>query len=638
MRRAALACLLAGCAEVTVLDGGFDAGPPDAGADAGLVAECTSAFAPSGCRAVPSGAAALPSRRAWRNLHADLTGTDEVDRVIGPVLAEAWDAEPATFNVTGPVFDSEGHLYFAPLSPAEAVVLISLDAASGARRFAIPSTTGAIQGAGTPAIFVDPATGAEEVFLGLYDRVLALTTDGAPRWDVPTGLADVAGEPPVPVYGLQLHPATDALIGLTGDGRVYAHDRASGAARLREPFTLPGDPSPATATREIPESILLAVLTQLAPLISPRPGAEPGSLIDTLLGNAVEVANFFSIDPHDGTIWIAATAPDAEDGAVDGVSSLGALYALELAVDGDLLRLEERCHASFEGGSASTPSLRASGGRVYLGDNAGALIAIEPDCREAWRVDLREQIVGSIAVASDGGALYAATVHEVIRVDDEGARGALRWRVRPAPRGLARAGEDTFNMNIVAIGENGLAFQAGAGVELMSTPLIRTVGVGVMDRETGAVRSFVEGLEETLAVMSTAPDGGVCVGGSPLRRAIYRAIYGLDMAAPLRGGITCYRPADPGATLVDALCAAERRADNAAAREAECPASADADREVIRGVIEQARDALVGAPLEPAARDAIVAALDAAEAALDADLPAAAAALARALEAIGARP
>lgn len=637
--RAALALLLAACGGPAPTDAGatgMDAAIADAGGpDAGLSGACGSAFTPTGCRAVPSSAPALASRRAWRNLHADATGTDEVERVVGPVLAEAWDAEPNTFNVTGPVFDSAGHLYFAPLSPAEAVVLISLDAETGARRFAIPNPTGSLPGAGTPMVAVDPASGDEQVFLGLHDRVIAVTTAGETIWDEPTGLTVADGDPPVPVFGVQLHPQADAIVGLTGDAQVYVHDRATGAPRLAAPFALPGERSPpGGAVGMVPESILADVLLQLSPLIAPREGVDPGSLVGTLLGNEAEVANFFSIDPHDGTIWIAATAPDDEDGAADGVSALGALYALALVPDGDLLRLEERCHASFEGGTASTPSLRASGGRVYVGDNVGSLIAIEPDCSEAWRVDLGAQIIGSIAVASDGGALYAATLEDVIRVDDEGASGAVRWRARPRPPRFARAGEDTFNVNLVAIGENGLALQVGAGVALMGAPLLRTVGVGVIDRETGDLRAFAEGLDETLAVMSTAPDGGVCLGGSPLRRAIYRAVFGLDMAEPLRGGITCYRPADPGATLVDALCAAERRAGNAAAVEATCPDSAAADREVVRGVIEQARGALPGAPVDEATRAAIEAAIDEAEAALDADLAAAARALTRGREAI----
>lgn len=48
------------------------------------------------------------------------------------------------------------------------------------------------------------------------------------------------------------------------------------------------------------------------------------------------MANYFSVDVHSGRLWVAATAPDEEDSAVDGVSEFGALYWLELVTAGDL--------------------------------------------------------------------------------------------------------------------------------------------------------------------------------------------------------------------------------------------------------------------------------------------------------------
>ena len=258
----------------------------------------------------------------------------------------------------------------------------------------------------------------------------------------------------------------------------------------------------------------------------------------------------------------------------DGVSELGALYALE--VEGDAaLSVSERCHASFEGGSASTPSLRQDGTRVYVGDNDGELIAIEPDCSEAWRFSIGAQIIGSVAVASDGGEVYAATATEIVALRDEGSSATLRFRVTPGgPE--TRAGERTFNLNLVAISESGLAYQAGAGRALGDIALPRTAGVGLLDRETGAIRHFVEGLDETVAVMTVGPDGGLYIGNSPLRRAIHRAVYGTDRSEPLRGGITRFAP-DRRAVAREAMCALVARADNALAQGDGCPESVAAD-------------------------------------------------------------
>ena len=88
-------------------------------------------WAPQGCRTVSFDDAVLPSRESWRNLHGDPINSDEISRAIGPVLAQDWTAEAATYNTTGPVLDSAGNLYISPLSPYENVVLISLDPSDG---------------------------------------------------------------------------------------------------------------------------------------------------------------------------------------------------------------------------------------------------------------------------------------------------------------------------------------------------------------------------------------------------------------------------------------------------------------------------------------------------------------------------
>lgn len=569
------------------VDGELDARTPDA-ADAEPHADggCPSRFRPMGCRAVPSDAPALPSRSGWHNVHGDVTGSDEVSIVVGPEFAEDWSTEGATFNVTGPVFDSAGNLYFAPLLPAENVALISLSPEDGARRFAVEST-GAFNGGGAPIVLVDPESGDDQILLGLYDRAFALDSAGTRLWDVATGLVPEAGTAGDAVFGLNYHPQTDSVVGLARDGLLYVLDRATGAQRLAAPYSLPGEPSPAGEMVELPAMVVENLRAELAPFFGSA-DLDPTILLAVLLGNDTEVANFFSIDPHDGTVWIAATAPDAEDGTVDGVSDLGALYALEFVAEGDSLSVIERCHASFEGGSASTPALRTSGGRVYLGDNDGLLLAIEPDCSVAWSVDVGGQILGSIGVAADGDLLFASTATSVVKVRDDGAAGALVWSVQPDV-GLARPGEESFNLNLVTVADNGLAFQAGAGRLLNGATLARSVGVGLLDRETGEVRSFTEGLDETVAVMSIGIDGGIYIGNSPLRRAIYRAVFG--GGAPLRGGITRFVPSAWDRQLVDATCAGEARANNAADQEASCPDSAAADAVALRELAAQARAA-----------------------------------------------
>ena len=117
------------------------------------------------------------------------------------------------------------------------------------------------------------------------------------------------------------------------------------------------------------------------------------------------------------------------------------------------------------------------------------------------------------------------------------------------------------------------------------------IGVGLLDRETGALRSFVDGREESIAVTSVTPDGGICTANSPVRRASGKALYPAD-AGDIIGGNSCYRSAHQGLVIRDATCAAGVRARNAATIRESAPASAAQDVRQIEMLIEQSREAV----------------------------------------------
>src|SRR6185437_701271 len=143
---------------------------------------------PAGCRAVPTVDPVVGAYDRWHLLHGDVLSRNEVSIALAPVFKATWNAEPDTFNVAGVTFDHAGNLYFSPFLPHENVVLISLDPATGARRWAIPGT-GAPAGAVAPMVLADPDhPGDEVVYVALYDRAVAVRTDGTVVWDVPTGL------------------------------------------------------------------------------------------------------------------------------------------------------------------------------------------------------------------------------------------------------------------------------------------------------------------------------------------------------------------------------------------------------------------------------------------------------------------
>ena len=546
-------------------------------------------WAPIGCRQAAATAPALPARSGWHNLHGDAASSDEVSIALGPVLRTDWTAEAATYNPTGPVFDRNGDLYFSPLIPYENVVLISLDRMTGTRRWAIAGT-GAPPGGSAPMILTDPANpNTELVYLALYDRALAVRTDGTIVWDVPTGLT-LSGDPlDHLVLGLNYDPTHDALVALTGDGHMYALDRASGAPLLATPFTLPGERTPSMPST-IPPAIMAAADTQFRQLVNLAPGSLP-RFTAALLGNNVKVGNMFSVDTRSGQLWVAATAPDGEDGTVDGISELGALFRLGLVAGTAGYQIAETCHRSFTGGTASTPTISGDGSRVYLGDNTTLLLAVDANCNLVWSVDVGAQIFGSVAASSDRREIYTSTQLGITKVVDLGASGSVVWSANLDVFDLA-PGQQDLNLNLVGLAANGLAFQAGAGTVINNTALPSIVGTGVLDRETGAVRNFTAGGEETVAVMSTGPDGGIYLGNSPLRR-IFAKVLGLS-SAPLTGGITRFASDDARRLMRDAACAAASRARNAAAQN-DCTEGVRADAVQIDELIAQTRAAAPGA-------------------------------------------
>jgi hypothetical protein len=179
----------------------------------------------------------------------------------------------------------------------------------------------------------DPdAPGEQIIYVGLHDRAFAVRPDGSIVWDVPTGLPGT----PVGVFGVNYHPGADAIVGLARDGYLYALDRRTGATVLTAPLQLPGTVSPPGPPLAAPPSVQACAQAEEALAdIGGRPISE---VVDVLLGNGVEVANYFSIAAGTGRLWVAATAPDGEDGTVDGVSQLGALYGIDLVPAGPLGR------------------------------------------------------------------------------------------------------------------------------------------------------------------------------------------------------------------------------------------------------------------------------------------------------------
>ena len=181
---------------------------------------------------------AIPDNQRFYTLHGDTHNSDELSIVASPAVALDWTTETDMFIAEGPTEDTLGNLYFSPIGPKDNVILVSLDPGTGARRWAIPANGKLLSaGGGAPLILNDPVNSDQQIiYLGVYDRAVAVRPSGDIIWDVATGLQEPvlkAGElDGRHVFGLNYHPQADALVGLTAAGDIYVLDRASGKPLL----------------------------------------------------------------------------------------------------------------------------------------------------------------------------------------------------------------------------------------------------------------------------------------------------------------------------------------------------------------------------------------------------------------------
>ncbi len=573
------------------------------------------AWAPVGPRtAGPAVSAVIPEPDAFHTMHVGVNNTDELWNVAAPMVALAWTAETDMYVAEGPTFDNAGNLYFTPYNPREDVSLVALDRRTGARRWTVP---GGGAGAGAVLVLNEPDTpGEQRIYHATYTRAMALRSDGSVVWQAPTGLTPPPRAPGTPdfthAWGMNYHPQADAVLSVTMDGHVVAHDRRTGRPLLAAPFRLPG--APAAIVRRLPWWITTPADRATDEAFG-RTIDDRGLftvIVDVIFGNGVEVANFYGVDPNSGRIYIAATAPDELDGARDGQSRSGALYLLELtaeAAGAQALRMVG--YYPFAGGTGSTPTVSADGERVLVSDENGNVIALDAGLEERWRINVGAQVAASLAVSADNAEIYAVTQYDVIKLSDRGDTAEIAWRATLD----AFPGFANFNALTPTITANGIAISVGGGRAIGPHHLMHAAGVALLDRDTGTLRSFAPQREESIAVTSIGPDGGYYLASSPVRRAITRGLFG-ERVPPLLGGIQAYRPVRLDLLVRDAACAGAARARNAAKIAAAHPLSARDDRAQLGVLIRQARTAL---PDAAAAGDVTAAVRDA----VDADLHAA---------------
>jgi outer membrane protein assembly factor BamB len=514
----------------------------------------------------------IPEPDTFNAIHVNVANSDSVWVAAAPMFELDWVAEPAYFVGNGPLVDNEGNLYFSPqFYHGERVVLVSLDGKTGERRWAIPADND-IQASSPAFILNDPENpGSQIIYIVGFNRVMALRPDGSTIWSKATGLSlppsEPGKKPNVKFHSLNYHPATDSLVTITKDGQIFAFSRKSG--ELIAPIgQVPGAPAISGKGTKIPQF----VLNKVDPLMDEAFGKTDeglslfSSAVNYIYGGGGVVTNFFSIDPNSSRIYMAASAEDAEDGTEDGRSELGAIYALDLVRNVDDgnggLEFQILNRKTFQGGTGSTPALSADGHRLYVSDNEGNVIALDSELDEVWRVDVGEPLVGSITVSPDNHELYAVTASDVIQMIDNGDHGSRAWTAQLTGfDGYANVDVQSNALTATATA-NGVVIMIGGGKTLLGRTLMLHMGMGLLDRETGKLRYFAEGREDSLAMSVVASDGSIYVAHSPLRRAVGKALYP-DLTPDITGGIARFKPIRLDLLARDAICAAGARGANA---------------------------------------------------------------------------
>lgn len=528
-----------------------------------------------------------------RVYHSNTHGSDEVALALAPAFEFDWLVEEDFFLAEGPVFDSDGNLYFCPIFPPEDIILMSLDPTKGERRWVLP---GIDAGCGAPLIYNDPLTKEDIIYLATYDRAIALKTDGTIIWDVPTGLAKtVKGElvSEQHSFGVNYHLQLDAIVAVMGDGSLYALDRKTGKQLLAKPYVLPGDKVP-VSNFSLPKKILAKADADIAHMYNKdrlADGASPTAMVlHSAAGELQKVTNFFSIDQNTGRLWIAASLMDEDDGVKDGWSEWGGLYGIDLVSKDEQVTAEIQHIFKVNGGTSSTPAISADGKRVYVGDAFDSIYAIDTsNAEQIWKINLGAKVNGSLVVSSDNGEIYANIREQIVKVIDRGDHAEKIWSTKMDMYDTGIL-QQNFKSLGAEIGANGLIFTGAAGVVAGNMKLPLKLGAGFIDRDTGKIKYFADGSEDSVNTMVGAPDGAIYIGNSPLRRVFGRAILGQDKSpAKPSGGVTKFKPIRYDLFVRDSLWAAANRAENTANLIDSHPRAVAADIKQISSLIKQGK-------------------------------------------------
>lgn len=552
-----------------------------------------SAWTPDGNRHPSRAETRMADMGVWRERHGDGRNSDETLLAGAPTFGPAKIIAPDELYFTAISFGRDSTIYASPNASKDNTFLVAYDIESGKARWRITGK-GPRPAGGVPIILPD-GEGGETIYQIGYEEALAVAPDGTILWRSPTGLQfDKSKSGAGLMWGPSYNAQLDIITGVSGRGELVAFDRETGKLLTPTPLRVPGAPSPVRDV-EMPPLLARQLTDGLSRALGyPLPDDVVAGVLRVVQGDGINIANYHSVDPETGRIWLSATAPDDADGKADGLSEWGALYGIDISREeatGEL-SLAIGCSAFFNGGSASTPALRGDGRRIYVADGEEHLMAYDSDCRKLWSVEAGAQIVASPSVALDKGEIYVITAVSLLKLIDEGESAAIAWEadfdMYDASFPLAQK-----NLLTAAIAANGIYAQAGIGVATKSAserpgflPLRR--GGVRLDRETGKTLWYAENTGDSVAVTELAPNGALVIPQSPIRSVLAGLAFA-GQEGEITGGIAVFMPDQPELLARDAVCSAAAMAERGEA--ASDTDVAESFRAQARALMRQAQSA-----------------------------------------------
>lgn len=563
------------------------------GSEATLLTE----WQPNGMRhtALPSSPLAMSSK-ATRRLQDSFT----VGLAVGPRFDLAYHTEPHSLVLGGtsskPVFDDQGSVFFCPVhskasstgvggeeevgEDVEAEIsLVVLDLQTGKRKwnysepveqsmfFGRANEPIVRAGSGTPLLLLSGGEGEEAagggtvVYHSTRLKTHALRAgDGTLVWTAPNGKV-----PPRPkqfdanrIVGGLLHlPLTDSLVGLTGDGYVFALDRATGVGHCEAKQIVCELASGGSAGEEAAAEEEAAA------------GEE-----DLLRGPhfaSVKVAHPPACGKLSALAQVFLPSPDG-DGETQGRTRLfvmedSSLFAIDVLPKLDYYdemphRLEKLDKQFDFPAAPSTPVVVVASDLVLVGDAVGGITGIDPETlaskfKMALPPGLGEAPVQSLVFAQDEHAVYATTRHGACKFDlDTQALVWERVHLSPWEGGVAVVTSPAQ----VVLTANGLLLAVEAVGEGDQEELLGVSGILLLDRHSGEQRSLhLAPKVESISALSVGIDGSVFAVMDPTRRVP----SGEGAGDEWKGGLVRFKSRNFLELARDAACASGKRMENA---------------------------------------------------------------------------